>query len=66
MSSLQLISHRLFASAIGRSNSESESEMTCEAEDGSAALTLEVLDSSEPLTELTARPLLTPSIPGAS
>src|SRR6185503_4997135 len=32
MSSLQLISHHLFASAIGRSDSGTESEMPCEPE----------------------------------
>jgi len=66
MSSMQLISHHLLASAIGRSNCENESEMTCEPDSGSTDITLEVLDGSEPLAELTARPLLASSIPGAS
>ena len=66
MSSMQLISHHLFASAIGRSNSGNESEMTCEPEADITDITLEVLDGSEPLAELTARPLLASSIPGAS
>jgi len=65
MSSLQLISHHLFASAIGRSDSGTESEMTCEPEVGATDITLEVLDESEPLAELTARPLVASSIPGA-
>ena len=66
MSSLQLISHHLFASAIGRSDSGNESEMTCEPEAGPTDITLEILDGSEPLAELTARPLLASSVPGAS
>ena len=66
MSSMQLISHHLFASAIGRSNSGHESEMTCEPEAGTTDITLEVLDGVEPLAELTARPLLAASVPGAS
>jgi hypothetical protein len=66
MSSLQLISHHLFASAIGRSDGETENEMICETDADSTALDLEVLDSSEPFAELTARPLLASSTPGAS
>ena len=66
MSSMQLISHHLFASAIGRSNGGNESEMTCEPEADINDITLEVLDVSEPIVELTARPLLASSIPGAS
>ena len=65
MSSLQLISHHLFASAIGRSDGGTESEVTCEPEVDATDITLEVLDGSEPLAELTARPLVASSVPGA-
>ncbi len=59
MSSLQLISHHLFAAAISQPDSRAESEMMCEPEGSGTAIALEVLDCSEPLSELAARPLRT-------
>ena len=65
MTSLQFISHHLFVAAIGQPASRNETEVVCEPASSGSAVALEVLDCSEPLSELAARPLRTFAGPAA-
>ena len=67
MSSLPLISHHLFVAAIGHQADSQPAQISArEPASKPAAISLEVLDWTEPLPERAARPLRVAPNPGSA